>query len=163
MSSQLALDAADLYRSCDAHSAERGPRGKDQRLRPSSLTVHQSLHHKRLLTLDLSLLLAGSGIRGQFEERFKALLKDIEDEHGDVICFIDELREWLQRDEHYADATDTLLNLGKAEGSMDAGNVRQAPTGVDSTDHSKMIKPALARGLQLVGATTCQYNLQQSR
>jgi ATP-dependent Clp protease ATP-binding subunit ClpB len=46
------------------------------------------------LTLDLSLLLAGSGVRGQFEERFKALLKDIEEEHGDVICFIDELREY---------------------------------------------------------------------
>ncbi|WVR09534.1 hypothetical protein IAU60_006603 [Kwoniella sp. DSM 27419] len=87
--------------------------------------VPESLHGKRLLSLDLSMLLAGTGVRGEFESRFKALLKDIEEEEGRVICFIDELH--------------TLLNLGKAEGSMDAGN---------------MIKPALARGLQLVGATT---------
>ena len=72
--------------------------------------------------------MAGSGIRGQFEEKFKALLKDIEDEAGNVICFIDEVH--------------TLFQLGKAEGSIDAG---------------QMIKPALARGLQLVGATTREY------
>lgn len=87
--------------------------------------VPESLQGKRLLSLDLSMLLAGTGVRGEFESRFKALIKDIEEEQGDVIVFIDELH--------------TLLNLGKAEGSMDAGN---------------MIKPALARGLQLVGATT---------
>lgn len=92
--------------------------------------VPESLKNKRLLTIDLASLLAGSGIRGQFEEKFKNLLADIKDaqeqgDNGGVICFIDELH--------------TLLNLGKAEGSMDAGN---------------MIKPALARGLQLVGATT---------
>ncbi|EJU03848.1 P-loop containing nucleoside triphosphate hydrolase protein [Dacryopinax primogenitus] len=88
-------------------------------------TVSESLHDKRVLSLDLAALLAGSGIRGQFEEKFKALLRDIEEEAGGVICFIDEIH--------------TLLNLGKAEGSVDAG---------------QMIKPALARGLQLVGATT---------
>lgn len=87
--------------------------------------VPESLHSKRVLSLDLAALLAGTGIRGQFEEKFKALLRDIESEAGGVICFIDELH--------------TLLNLGKAEGSVDAG---------------QMIKPALARGLQLVGATT---------
>jgi ATP-dependent Clp protease ATP-binding subunit ClpB len=85
----------------------------------------QSLYGKRLLSIDLSMLLAGTGVRGEFETRFKGLLKDIEDEVGEVICFIDEIH--------------TLLNLGKAEGSMDAGN---------------MIKPALARGLKLIGATT---------
>ncbi|EPS94892.1 hypothetical protein FOMPIDRAFT_1033139 [Fomitopsis schrenkii] len=87
--------------------------------------VPESLQHKRVLSIDLSAIMAGSGIRGQFEEKFKALIKDIEDEAGNVICFIDEVH--------------TLFNLGKAEGSIDAG---------------QMIKPALARGLQLVGATT---------
>ena len=103
----------------------------------------QSLHNKRVLSLDLAALLAGTGIRGQFEEKFKALLRDIEEEHGGVICFIDELRGFV----HWVSCTavklsisiDALLNLGKAEGSVDAG---------------QMIKPALARGLQLVGATT---------
>ncbi|OCB86022.1 hypothetical protein A7U60_g6919 [Sanghuangporus baumii] len=90
-----------------------------------SKEVPESLHHKRVLALDLSAIMAGSGIRGAFEEKFKALLRDIEDEGGNVICFIDELH--------------VLFQLGKAEGSVDAG---------------QMIKPALARGLQLVGATT---------
>ncbi|KAN0135998.1 P-loop containing nucleoside triphosphate hydrolase [Lactarius tabidus] len=87
--------------------------------------VPESLHNKRVLSIDLSAIMAGSGIRGQFEEKFKALIRDIEDEAGGVICFIDEVH--------------TLFNLGKAEGSIDGG---------------QMIKPALARGLQLVGATT---------
>ncbi|KAI0760844.1 P-loop containing nucleoside triphosphate hydrolase protein [Irpex lacteus] len=87
--------------------------------------VPESLQNKRVLSIDLASIMAGSGIRGQFEEKFKALIRDIEDEAGNVICFIDELH--------------TLFNLGKAEGSIDAG---------------QMIKPALARGLQLVGATT---------
>lgn len=90
-----------------------------------SKEVPESLQHKRVLSIDLAAIMAGSGIRGQFEEKFKALLRDIEDEAGNVICFIDEVH--------------TLFNLGKAEGSIDAG---------------QMIKPALARGLQLVGATT---------
>ncbi|KAK0460997.1 P-loop containing nucleoside triphosphate hydrolase protein [Desarmillaria tabescens] len=87
--------------------------------------VPESLQNKRVLSIDLSAIMAGSGIRGQFEEKFKALIRDIEDEARNVICFIDEVH--------------TLFNLGKAEGSIDAG---------------QMIKPALARGLQLVGATT---------
>ncbi|EJF58053.1 P-loop containing nucleoside triphosphate hydrolase protein [Dichomitus squalens LYAD-421 SS1] len=87
--------------------------------------VPESLQNKRVLSIDLAAIMAGSGIRGQFEEKFKALIKDIENEAGNVICFIDELH--------------TLFNLGKTEGSIDAG---------------QMIKPALARGLQLVGATT---------
>ncbi|KAH7904505.1 P-loop containing nucleoside triphosphate hydrolase protein, partial [Hygrophoropsis aurantiaca] len=87
--------------------------------------VPESLTDKRVLSLDLASLMAGTGIRGQFEEKFKALVRDIEEEAGKVICFIDEVH--------------TLFNLGKAEGSIDAG---------------QMIKPALARGLQLVGATT---------
>ncbi|KAF9444262.1 P-loop containing nucleoside triphosphate hydrolase protein [Macrolepiota fuliginosa MF-IS2] len=90
-----------------------------------SKEVPESLHDKRVLSIDLSAILAGSGIRGQFEEKFKGLLRDIEDEAGKIICFIDEIH--------------TLFQLGKTEGSIDAG---------------QMIKPALARGLQLVGATT---------
>ncbi|KAG2366756.1 P-loop containing nucleoside triphosphate hydrolase protein [Suillus spraguei] len=87
--------------------------------------VPESLQNKRVLSIDLAAIMAGSGIRGQFEEKFKALIRDIEEEAGNVICFIDEVH--------------SLFNLGKAEGSIDAG---------------QMIKPALARGLQLVGATT---------
>lgn len=71
--------------------------------------LFQSLLNKKVLSLDLSALLAGAGVRGQFEERFKALLKDIDDAGGGVICFIDEIH--------------TLLNLGKSEGSIDAGNM----------------------------------------
>ncbi|KAG2061360.1 P-loop containing nucleoside triphosphate hydrolase protein [Suillus hirtellus] len=87
--------------------------------------VPESLQDKHVLSIDLAAIMAGSGIRGQFEEKFKALVRDIEEEAGNVICFIDEVH--------------SLFNLGKAEGSIDAG---------------QMIKPALARGLQLVGATT---------
>ncbi|KAG6844829.1 hypothetical protein H0H87_003396 [Tephrocybe sp. NHM501043] len=90
-----------------------------------SKEVPESLQDKRVLSIDLSAIMAGSGIRGQFEEKFKGLIRDIEDEAGKVICFIDEVH--------------TLFNLGKSEGSIDAG---------------QMIKPALARGLQLIGATT---------
>lgn len=88
--------------------------------------VPESLQGKRVCALDLGALLAGASYRGAFEERFKALLKDVEAEDGNVIVFIDELH--------------MLLNLGKAEGSVDAAN---------------MMKPLLARGaLQCAGATT---------
>jgi ATP-dependent Clp protease ATP-binding subunit ClpB len=88
--------------------------------------VPDGLKHKRLLSLDLGALIAGAKYRGEFEERLKALLKDLAKQEGEIILFIDEIH--------------TLVGAGKAEGAMDAGN---------------MLKPALARGeLHCVGATT---------
>jgi ATP-dependent Clp protease ATP-binding subunit ClpB len=88
--------------------------------------VPEGLKDKRLLSLDLGALLAGAKFRGDFEERLKSLLNELSKEEGRVILFIDELH--------------TMVGAGKAEGSMDAGN---------------MLKPALARGeLHCVGATT---------
>jgi len=88
--------------------------------------VPESLKGKRVLSLDLGSMLAGAKFRGEFEDRLKAVLKEIKEASGDVVLFIDELH--------------TLVGAGAAEGSIDASN---------------MLKPALARGeLRAIGATT---------
>jgi ATP-dependent Clp protease ATP-binding subunit ClpB len=88
--------------------------------------VPESLKHKRVLVLDMAALLAGAKYRGEFEERLKAVLKELAHDEGNTIVFIDELH--------------TMVGAGRAEGAIDAGN---------------MLKPALARGeLHCIGATT---------
>jgi len=88
--------------------------------------VPEGLKNKRIIALDMGALIAGAKYRGEFEERLKAVLKEVQDSAGEVVLFIDELH--------------TVVGAGKAEGSMDAGN---------------LLKPMLARGeLHCIGATT---------
>ena len=88
--------------------------------------VPEGLKKKRLVQLDMGALIAGAKFRGEFEERLKAVLKEITDSAGEILLFVDEMH--------------TVVGAGKAEGSMDAGN---------------MLKPMLARGeLHMIGATT---------
>ena len=88
--------------------------------------VPEGLKNKRLVALDLSAMVAGAKYRGEFEDRLKAVLKEISDSEGEIITFIDEMH--------------TVVGAGAAEGAMDAGN---------------MLKPMLARGeLRMIGATT---------
>ena len=88
--------------------------------------VPEGLKHKRLIQLDMGALVAGAKYRGEFEERLKAVLKEITDAQGEVILFVDEMH--------------TVVGAGAAEGALDAGN---------------MLKPMLARGeLHMIGATT---------
>jgi ATP-dependent Clp protease ATP-binding subunit ClpB len=88
--------------------------------------VPEQLANKKLVAIDLGSMVAGTKFRGEFEDRLKAVLKEITESHGEIICFIDELH--------------TLVGAGSAEGAIDAAN---------------MLKPALARGeLRCIGATT---------
>jgi ATP-dependent Clp protease ATP-binding subunit ClpB len=88
--------------------------------------VPEGLKKKRLVQLDMGALIAGAKFRGEFEERLKAVLKEITESNGEILLFVDEMH--------------TVVGAGKAEGSMDAGN---------------MLKPMLARGeLHMIGATT---------
>ena len=97
--------------------------------------VPEGLKNKRLISLDIGSMLAGAKYRGEFEERLKAVLKEITDAEGEIITFVDELH--------------TIVGAGGAEGAMDAGN---------------MIKPMLARGeLRMIGATPSTSTESMSR
>src|SRR4029079_3779199 len=95
-------------------------------LRITQGDVPQSLKNRRVIALDMGLLIAGAQYRGQFEERLKAVIREVQESNGQIILFIDELH--------------TVAGARKSEGAMDAG---------------QLLKPALARGeLRCIGATT---------
>src|SRR5438128_2447356 len=131
---QQAQLSQDAYRILEAADQERtGEPGVGKTAIVEGLArrivegdVPEGLRNKRVVALDIGSMVAGSKYRGEFEERFKAVLKEISDAEGEIITFIDELH--------------TIVGAGGAEGAVDAGN---------------MIKPMLARGeLRMIGATT---------